>query len=193
MASLILSVAVVLTTLLAFQNCSEPMDTYGDGSATSGSSTSTNVPGGANNNSDLINTGTTAVNPNAMAAPGSLATTQYFTTLFQGMVNRAPTSQETSDLLQYVGIGYGCSKIAQMLMGSQEYANTVATLQPKQIITSLFKALLNRTPSLSETNSLLNYASGYQTNLSGAGALAGYIMQQGEFKLYCSQFKNLSP
>ena len=169
------------------------MDTYGDGTASNGSSTSTNVPGGANNNTDLTNTGTSAVNPNAMAAPGSLPTTQYFTTLFQGMVNRAPTSQETSDLVQYVGIGYGCSKIAQMVMGSQEYAGDVAQLQPKQIITSLFKALLNRSPSLSETNGLLAYTANYQTNLAGAGALAGYIMQQGEFKLYCSQFKNLSP
>jgi hypothetical protein len=193
LASLLLSVAIVLTTLLAFQNCSDPIDTYGDANGSGTGSSNTSVPGGAGNSSDLTNTGTSAVNPNAMAAPGSLATGQYFTTLYQGMLNRAPSNQEASDLGQYVGLGYGCAKLAQLVMGSPEYANDVAKLQPKQIITSLFSALLNRAPSLSESNALLSLTANYQTSLAGAGALAGYIMQQGEFKLYCSQFKNLAP
>ena len=186
--SFIITLFVVAATLFAFQNCSEP-DNGGGNSAYLPSGSNGPVPGAAGSTADLNNTGLSQPAPQPTLGPGPQVPATFITILYQGVIQRSPTSQELASWGQYVSLGYGCTFIVQNVMGSAEYVALLGRITNVTAVNDVYKGLLNRLPSSSEL-SASDFAGAASSSASHA---ASVIIPSTEFQTYCSQFGNLKP
>jgi len=148
------------TALLVFQNCGDPVNPTFN---TSNSSRSTSL---AQKSQD-----------------------DYIANVYQGLLNRPPTSLETQSWDDLISQGYGCSYIAKTVAGTAEYSALVASHSIATNMGRMYVALANRAPVADD---LTLATTALNSGQSMANLIANFL-RTAEFAANCYDYSNLKP